>query len=673
MAQIPTYEREFNFTGHSEDYPATPHRGDKIDNELDAVALSLAATKTALGQIRRTDGQLKNLSVGLDQLKPEIVLGTPTDWTTATEYEMKDVVWRSSVLYVCNTDHTSGTFATDLAAGKWTAYLDYADPLGDALDYANAARDYRDTAGAHAASTASNLSLAVAAREAAEAAQLAAEAAAASIELPLDVSQGGTGAITKTAGFDNLTALGTALPSAATVDLTAASITSPFVTITGTTTITSFGSAAAGVIRFLRFTGALQITYNVTSMILPGAANITTAAGDFAIMESLGSGNWRMLVHEPYSATALGRALASISGTAGYGHVPTYSGAAWVSEPLDTYNAIINGDFEIAQRGTSFTSTTTPANSDDTYLLDRWTLLSDGNDIVDVTQETTTVPTGKRTAIALDVETANKKFGVIQFIEQCDAVKLIGGNVTLSFQAKVSSVTKLDNLKAAILAWDGTADTLTSDVVSAWGSEGTNPTLVSNWTYENTPANLNPTTSYQTFSITANVDTVSAKNIAVFIWSDVTDTTIGDFLYITGVRLVAGSVAKPLVQRPYAQELVLCQRYYEKSFRATQAPATNTGSGGDTYYLSQPIGASAFFYGPPSVPFRVPKRATPTVTLYNIAAANNEIRNYSRSSDCSSSTISTATETGFITSATSAGGSAVGDLLGFGWTASAEL
>jgi hypothetical protein len=45
-------------------------------------------------------------------------------------------------------------------------------------------------------------------------------------------------------------------------------------------------------------------------------------------------------------------------------------------------NAIINGDFKVSQRGTTFTSATTPANSDDTYLLDRWVLLSDGNDIV---------------------------------------------------------------------------------------------------------------------------------------------------------------------------------------------------------------------------------------------------------------------------------------------------
>ena len=46
---------------------------------------------------------------------------------------------------------------------------------------------------------------------------------------------------------------------------------------------------------------------------------------------------------------------------------------------------------------------TVPINSDDTYLLDRWVLLSEGNDIVDVTQETTTVPDGSYAAAKIAV------------------------------------------------------------------------------------------------------------------------------------------------------------------------------------------------------------------------------------------------------------------------------
>ncbi len=258
----------------------------------------------------------------------------------------------------------------------------------------------------------------------------------------------------------------------------------------------------------------------------------------------------------------------SISGTNGV-TFPDSSLQAAAASPYVLKNRIINGGFDIAQRGTSFVS---GSNNDDTYNLDRWYVLSDGNDAVDITQ-TTTVPTGAKYSIGLDVETVNKKFGIAQIIENVNCYDAIGGNVTLSFQAKVSATTKLDNVKCAVIAWSGTADTVTSDIISAWGAEGTNPTLIANATYENTPANLNVTTSFATYSVTANVDTASTANIIVFIWSDVTDTTLGDFLYITNAQLEIGTTATPFERRLYGQELANCQRYYWKV--ASGASSTN--------------------------------------------------------------------------------------------------
>lgn len=79
--------------------------------------------------------------------------------------------------------------------------------------------------------------------------------------------------------------------SAATVDVGA--ISAVDITVSGTTTITSLGTAVNGLARRLTFSGVLTLTHNGTSLILPGAANITTAAGDVATFLSLGSGNWR--------------------------------------------------------------------------------------------------------------------------------------------------------------------------------------------------------------------------------------------------------------------------------------------------------------------------------------------------------------------------------------------
>lgn len=63
--------------------------------------------------------------------------------------------------------------------------------------------------------------------------------------------------------------------------------------ITGTTTITGLGTVRAGILKILKFEGALTFTHNATSLILLGGANRTTADGDIGIYISEGSGNWR--------------------------------------------------------------------------------------------------------------------------------------------------------------------------------------------------------------------------------------------------------------------------------------------------------------------------------------------------------------------------------------------
>jgi hypothetical protein len=98
-------------------------------------------------------------------------------------------------------------------------------------------------------------------------------------------------------------AQGTNIASATTTDIGAA--LGNYVNITGTTTITGLGTIAAGAWRNVTFTGALILTYNATSLILPTSANITTAAGDTALFVSEGSGNWRCLFYSRRSGAAL--------------------------------------------------------------------------------------------------------------------------------------------------------------------------------------------------------------------------------------------------------------------------------------------------------------------------------------------------------------------------------
>ena len=119
------------------------------------------------------------------------------------------------------------------------------------------------------------------------------------VELPLKFDKTGgalSGILNEAQGAD--------IASGTTTNL--ATATGNSVKITGTTTITGFGTVQAGTCMNLTFTGILTITYNATSMILPKAGeNITTAVGDSAIFTSLGSGNWKCLSYTKADGTAL--------------------------------------------------------------------------------------------------------------------------------------------------------------------------------------------------------------------------------------------------------------------------------------------------------------------------------------------------------------------------------
>lgn len=93
------------------------------------------------------------------------------------------------------------------------------------------------------------------------------------------------------------------IASATTTDLS--TVTNDYIQVTGTTTITAFGTPRTGVRKILEFAGALILTYNATSLIIPGASNVTTAAGDICEIVHEGSGNWRALNYIPATGKAL--------------------------------------------------------------------------------------------------------------------------------------------------------------------------------------------------------------------------------------------------------------------------------------------------------------------------------------------------------------------------------
>ena len=269
---------------------------------------------------------------------------------------------------------------------------------------------------------------------------------------------------------------------------------------------------------------------------------------------------------------------------------------------------IINGGFDIWQRNTTFTP------NDDVYGPDRWNILTETNGAWTVARDTD-VPAGvgfKYSAKFSNV-TLNNQVALVQFIENIDAVKFQGKTVTLSFYAKTVT-TEIANLRASILSWTGTADTLTSDVIGTWAQDGTNPTWATNYTAENTATNNALTSSWQRFTITGiALDTASITNLAIIVWVDDGTIAATDDFYITGIMVNEGSVALPYQAKSFYDELKMCQRYYEKSFNYGTAPSDTSTN--DTERLL------GFSYTTTSIAIRcdykVPKRVAPAPTYYN--------------------------------------------------------
>ncbi len=110
--------------------------------------------------------------------------------------------------------------------------------------------------------------------------------------------------------LDKLQPFGT-IASAATTDL--GSLDTQNIIVTGTTTITGFGTIAAGAFRCVRFSSPLTLTHNAVSLILPnGGSNISISGGDTIEAVSLGGGNWVVTDWKPATPSAVSL-LASVN------------------------------------------------------------------------------------------------------------------------------------------------------------------------------------------------------------------------------------------------------------------------------------------------------------------------------------------------------------------------
>jgi len=210
-------------------------------------------------------------------------------------------------------------------------------------------------------------------------------------------------------------------------------------------------------------------------------------------------------------------------------------------------NFIINGGFDVWQRGTS--STTHGYGS-----ADRWFHYTSGTGLTYI--RSTDVPSNSGLHYSItSTGTPTDQWHITQGIElpavDDPGVFYNGQTITISYWAK-SSVSG-DRLWNAIFFRTAVASSSGQVVVD----------------YDTTDNNL-LTTSWQRFSktYTIGVDPANSCNqlaIGIRTRNNAEDgNTPAGNIFVAGVQLELGSEATPFEHRPYADELLRCQRYYYK-------------------------------------------------------------------------------------------------------------
>ena len=164
--------------------------------------------------------------------------------------------------------------------------------------------------------------------------------------------------------------------------------------------------------------------------------------------------------------------------------------------------------------------------------------------------------------------------------------------------------------------WEYKTVTFPADVTGALNNDNGESLAVNWW--------LGAGTNFTSGTLQTTWGTLTSANRAVGVTNLASSTS--NRWNMTGAQLTVGSVATPFEFKSFADDLRACQRYYEKSYDATTAPATNTTTG--MLLVSQTSHSDQT--APCTIRFSVPKRSnTYTFTGYTPAGGTGQW-NYQR-------------------------------------------
>jgi len=264
-------------------------------------------------------------------------------------------------------------------------------------------------------------------------------------------------------------------------------------------------------------------------------------------------------------------------------------------------NAIINGAFDIWQRGTSGTIA-----AGSYVAADRWYTYRNTTGSTFSRQSASLTGFQYSGRIARDSgNTATANIGCGQSIESINSIPFAGQTVVLSFWAKAGA-----NFSA-------TSSILRVRLLS---STITDQNIVLNGGTTVIDQNVTLTTSWQRFSYTAAVGSTAVTLGNIFSYDPTGTAGAGDNFEVTGVQLELGSVATSFQRAggTIQGELAACQRYYQKSYNQDVTVPTNSAAPGVVYSVSGNVPNANIVS---RVNFPVTMRTSPTVTIYSYATS----------------------------------------------------
>ena len=246
-------------------------------------------------------------------------------------------------------------------------------------------------------------------------------------------------------------------------------------------------------------------------------------------------------------------------------------------------NTIINGNFDVWQRGTSI------SGNQHTYGADRWQGYGYSGSSMTMSRQTFSAAEQEKfgSRYYCRITETNDRCWFTQLIE--DPIQFIGNFVTVSFWAKTSDLVGVE-MQIEFRFYDAAANKVYSaDSYQSYTPEF-DEVYTSEWKKYTYTVYVPPTSSWS--------GTTTDTEVRLTVTTPNSNPGSIDF---ANVQVELGKNATEFEHRSYGEELALCQRYYQKSDTLTPGP----------WFYDARLGAS---YYRTTVFFPTEMRDTPTVT-----------------------------------------------------------